>query len=211
MVTAVCLIEPDLLFYNEHDPHEVIDCCHHALILHADMSLKYGCRIGISPEFLELMMQQFPWNSQRHRDIQSVLVGGIERLREWIIISDDFDDIEWVPACISCSNIDDDEIIWEWKRLLYSCSIAEDSEYQIATIKRDSLSPMPFDIRLSVRALGSNCELGEVGYMISLVYDEISWAKRIEDNPVDSFLLHPLDEIYQFMHIFFHYYRCDAD
>lgn len=184
-------VDPALLFYRLEECHAQEQHClgrYEALMLHLDVSQRYGQGIALSCELEALMSQSFPWDGrwrdvEQLRDFAQVLLERLPRLRRYV--DDDSAGIAareaiLEPAEVVCRGVGVPEVVDAWMRLLCLCvseRVLADCAPQIATWDDGSLPRCPERILLTLCAPQAQGDAHT--FCFPAVWDRDSWARQL--------------------------------
>ena len=177
------ILDPSLVVYRYEDWRDNTNYCYErikSLTLHRDILRRYRQRIAISDELLGRIMQNFPWNHvnvPEFRDVMLFMNTDMQRMRQGIDICARQDElkIDIEPDGVLCRYIEDD-IVDEWKNLLYSCLQEANSSLknQIVTWDSDEAGSHGRDIEIIIKERRSFEK-----HDVPAIWNEDTWYKRL--------------------------------
>ena len=178
-------LDPALLIYQqEHwetrQPHVMSRL--KALTMHRSLVKRYGQQIGISNEMAALVYEYFPWNTEYKAiaellDLRTFIFEDLAKAH-YVSATIESHEILIEPGDLTCVYVDSRPIEDAWKELLHACIEAEsDSGFdaQVATWEEPVRSAEPRSV-----AVKTTSGTGSEGHYIPLVWDDDSWARRMD-------------------------------
>jgi len=177
------IFDPSLIVYRYEDWKNDTNYCFErikSLILHRDILNRYKQEIAMSDELLGLIMQNFPWshaNIPEFRDVMLFMNMDMQKMRHGIDIclGQDKLKIDVNPDDVVCQYIGED-IVKEWRNLLYSCIKKGDSLFKNQIVTWDS-----YEARRHAREIEIIIKEGKdlEKHDVPAIWNEDIWYKQL--------------------------------
>ena len=193
-------LDPSLLMYQEQDwrtrQSHFFDRIN-SLMLHRRVIRQYQQRMAISNEVAALVYKWFPWNAgfkaiAELRDLRQFILEELGRAR-YIAKTKAAKDISLQPTDLTCGHVGSPTVLDAWKELLCACVEEEaNSEFDVQVATWGTPVHLASSQAIIVTV---NERAGPEDHCIPLVWDENSWASRLQSQ--DSWPdLHRCVELY---------------
>ena len=180
LITAV---EPDLLIYKEEDWRSQQQHCFirlQSLMLHRAMIRKSGQPIAITDDYAGAVYQHFPYNTSARsvKELQDLRVFIFDDLTKAHRLDVSGNSNVRVQADDKvCNYVDDADVLDAWNTLVWGCvreEIESNHQAQVATWKEPAETQGNPSITVEIKS-----DEGLQVYVVPLVWDSISWNKRL--------------------------------
>ena len=177
-------LDPSMLLYQEDDwrtRSTGLLARITALNQHRHAVKRYGIRIVISQELAAFITQYFPWNRSdgsigELRDLKQFVLEDLTRA-EYVCRTRDAGRVSLQPESATCRDLKNPSVWNVWKELLCACVERQSCtgiQTQVATWVLQGSAPDVREIAITIVDAPSR------QYFLPLVWDEISWAERLD-------------------------------